>query len=478
MFKTFIKYPKTICSISLGTICTSNYYYQNRLPYYTYNDISQHNNINSRIWTSHKNYVYDITDFIDFHPGGKDKIMLAAGNQLDPYWDLYTQHLDQHIIKNILEPMKIGYLKDYDPNKNIKLNNDEPIRDNKLLYHNMNPCNAETVKNLIMDNWITPNHLWYIRNSGKVPKIKDNYKININGLEIKLEDIKHKFTKNEIITTIQCCGNRRKQFNQFKKTNGTSWNYGAISTAKWGGVWLKDLLLYYNFNLDNNIKYIIFESIDSVKISIPIEKVLDPLGNVMLAYQMNDEDLPRDHGYPLRLIVPGYVGIRNLKWIKNISFSDKEAEGPWQSGLLYKIFKNEEQIKDIKNISSILEIPIQCVIVQPSDGDVIKNSTIEVKGFALSGNGRGILKVEVSIDGGKTWKDAKLVEGSEQKSNQAWAWTFWNITFYNNIQQNNNFKIICRATDVLDNKQPPNYIDIWNIRGLNNNSWHTINILY
>jgi len=475
--------------VGVSYLCNEKYMV-NRINYYTYKEVSEHNNKSVGIWTTYKDNVYDITDFVENHPGGKEKIMLSAGSQLEPYWNIYKQHLNnKYIISSILGEMKIGKLKDYNPKKYENFDEpylNEPIRNKNLNFHSTYPCNAETPVKNIMNNWITPNDLWYIRNHHPVPEIEGNtYSIKITGLninekELKLKDIKKLFTKNEIISTIQCGGNRRNELNNFDKTSGTNWSYGAISTAKWGGVWLRDILEYCNLDTDlnkNEINHVQFESIDSVKVSIPIEKVLNPYGDVMLAYEMNEKELPRDHGYPLRLIVPGHVGIRNLKWIKKITISTDEVDGAWQSGMSYRPLPS--YIKDVRNVdisnyASIQEIPVQSLIIEPINNSVINKDYLEVKGFALSGGGRGIIRVDVSIDGGKTWIEAKLEEGSEQKLNKAWAWSFWKVKF-DNIKDNN-FDILCKATDASYNTQPKDYEDIWNIRGLNNNAWHRINV--
>ena len=171
-----------------------------------------------------------------------------------------------------------------------------------------------------MDNWITPNELWYIRNHHPVPNIDINkFKLTINNNSLSLEDIK-KMECKKVLSTIQCGGNRREELNTINKTSGTSWNYGAISTAEWSGVPLCDLLIKFGM-LDNDInnckiKHVHFEGYDGVKASIPIEKAMNSYGDVIIAYKMNGEEIPRDHGYPLRVIIPGYVGIRNIKWLK------------------------------------------------------------------------------------------------------------------------------------------------------------------
>ena len=241
--------------------------------------------------------------------------------------------------------MKIVTIKDDDQNNNNNIDDtylDEPIRDNNLLFHSVKPCNAETKVSEINANWLTPNNLWYVRNHAPVPKVDIKHYI----LEIQNSNQNYKLSyddlltlpKTEIISTIQCGGNRRSEYNtNGEKTSGTPWGCGAISNAKWCGVLLKDIIKQLDIDIQNvSIKHVHFTGLDGVEASIPIEKVLNKYGDVLLAYKMNDETLPPDHGYPLRVIVPGYVGIRNIKWIKKIKFSEEEVEGCWQRGILYK----------------------------------------------------------------------------------------------------------------------------------------------
>ena len=450
---------------------------------FTYDDVKLHNK-ESDVWVTYKNNVYDITKFIDNHPGGKSKIMLAAGTAIDPYWNIYKQHTNNpSIIKDILDPLKIGVLKDYDEQKyndfkDVYVN--DPIRDSELKFHSLKPCNAETPIKHIMNNWITPTDYWYIRNHNPVPDVDINkYELNLSYDSCNLDK---KYTLKQlqnmpttkVISTIQCGGNRRHGYNRIEKTSGTKWGIGAISTAEWEGISLKKFLLENDIDstviAKNNIKHIHFESIDGVKASIPISKVFDTEygGDVLLAFKMNGEELPRDHGYPLRMIIPGYVGIRNIKWVNKITLSDTEIDSVWQTGLSYKGLPH--YIKDVKDISldkiaPIYEMPVQSCIADIS----CTNSKLKVKGFAWAGGGRNIIRVDVSANNGKKWKIAKLKEGSDQKLNCAWAWTFWEAEF--EAFPDEYFEIVCKATDQSYNIQPETPKYIWNLRGLNNNSW-------
>ena len=471
----------------VGISCGVSYLYSkynNKDKYYTYQEVQKHNNLNDGIWVTYKDNVYDITDFIENHPGGKDKILLSAGKSLEPYWNVYKQHTNNpYIINDILKPMKIGLLSDYDEKKtkgdDPYIN--DPKRDSDLHFHSISPCIAETPCDSIMDNWITPNNLWYIRNYHPVPDIESKkYRLIITnqGLSksFSLDEIK-KMEAKKIISTIQCGGNRRGELNKIEKTIGTPLNIGAISTAEWEGITLRDLLILNKVTdkdvINGDVKHIQFESEDGLKTSIPAEKAMNVYGDVLLAYKMNGEDIPRDHGYPVRLIVPGHVGVRNMKWIKSIKVSNEESEGTWQRGISYKGVAH--YIKDFKNIdlnkvASIQEMPVQSCIVEAYK----KEEYINVKGFAWSGGGRGIIRVDVSLDGGKSWSEATLKEGSDQPFNKFWAWTFWDLKVKHD--KKNNFEIICKATDSSYNTQPENNNFSWNVRGLNNNSWHKIKL--
>lgn len=188
---------------------------------------------------------------------------------------------------------------------------------------------------------------------------------------------------------------------------------------------------------------------------------------------MNGVTLPPEHGGPLRVIVPGHVGVRNVKWVEKIVTSSEEAEGPWQRGIAYKGFSpNVTSFEglDVESIQSIQEQPVTSAIVEPHSGDTYEpGQPIDIRGFAWSGGGRGIVRVDVSSDGGKTWTTAKLTDGSEQQPHRAWAWTFWEAEL--TAPKDGPVILCCKATDASYNSQPENPEPIWNVRGLNNNSY-------
>ncbi|RYG59211.1 hypothetical protein EON64_20470, partial [archaeon] len=213
----------------------------------------------------------------------------------------------------------------------------------------------------------------------------------------------------------------------------------------------------------------------------PIKKALSRWGDVLLAYEMNQAAIDPVHGYPIRFIVPGHVGVRNVKWVTKIRLSGEEAHGPWQRGMAYKglspAWKTLDGI-DVEAIPSLQELPVQSVITVPSPNSKLPvDEPLTVKGYAYSGGGRGIMRVDVSADGGKTWHTARLADGSQQPMDQAWAWTFWEADLpVGSHEPGSQLQLVCKATDVSYNVQPESIDGIWNLRGINNNSWHRVNI--
>ena len=467
-------------------------------------EVAQHNNKQSGIWTLYQNKVYDITKFVANHPGGQDKIMLAAGNSVEPFWQLYPIHSKSKLPMELLRGMEIGSLHpdDVAAEESARAKEadrigdpyaDEPKPSPLLLFHMQKPLNAEAPNSLLTDNWITPLELWFVRNHHPVPDTKEeDYRLSVTlpdgrTLEYSLRDLKTLFKKHNVVSTIQCGGNRRSEMNiPGKSTSGSPWQCGALSTAKWSGVRLSDLLLkagvnYYNAE-DMGLKHVQFLAIDDMGASIPIKKAVDIHGDVLLAYEMNDEPLPRYHGYPVRAIIPGHVGVRNVKWVKQVTLSDEEAAGPWQRGMSYKGFgpsTTSLEGLDVERIPSLQEQPVQSAIMVPRNGTVwTAGDVVTMKGYAYSGGGRGIVRVDVSVDNGKTWKTAELAEGSQQPLDRAWAWTFWSLDV--EVPESivgQEINLICKATDASYNVQPESVDGIWNLRGINNNSWSRVNVM-
>ena len=372
----------------------------------------------------------------------------------------------------------------------------EPVRHRALIIHGDTPCNAESPPHLLTNSYLTPSSIFYVRHHHPVPFLseldKANFRLEVDltaygkgVVSFSLDELKA-MKKTEIITTLQCSGNRRSGFNAHQRTSGTPWGQGAISTAKFGGVLMKDVLKAAG--LDDPIKaeeqmgleHVRFHSLDGMQASIGIEKACNPYGDVLVAYEMNDEPIPRDHGFPLRAVVPGYAAVRNVKWLEKIELSETEAEGPWQRGLNYKILP--PKVTDAKEINldkmpQVMEASIYSGITKverqsgntPNLGDRIP---IKVSGWAWAGGGRNIVRVDVSGDEGKTWSTAELKEGSDQRFGRAWAWVFWECEMEGTVGEDGKVILLSKAVDMAFNSQPESAQHGWNVRGLGNNSWY------
>ncbi|KAJ8920501.1 hypothetical protein NQ315_005370 [Exocentrus adspersus] len=455
--------------------------FKDGLPSFSLKEVGHHNSKDSNIWVTYKEGVYDITDFVDKHPGG-DQILIAAGSSVEPFWLLYGVHENKHVYK-ILETYRIGNLQ---KDEIGALSDDmsdpygkEPIRHPILQPASIKPFNAECPPSLLIENFITPNEIFYVRNHLPVPVIDPaTYELEV---EIEGQNRTATFTLNElkklpkctIVATIMCAGNRRGDMTKVKAVKGLNWGPGAVGTATWTGVRLSDILRTVGVNEDDGYKHVQFEGIDydvtgkSYGASIPIWKALDKRGDALLAYEMNGVPIPRDHGFPIRVIVPGVVGARNVKWLGRIIVSEKESESHWQQND-YKGFSpsTDWDTVDFTKSPAIQELPVISAICQPNEGDKVKvvDGCILVRGYAWSGGGQKIVRVDVTVDAGKTWHVANLDNQDTAEPPQHWAWTLWSVRIPVD-ESAKNLEIWAKAVDSSYNTQPESFENIWNLRG-------------
>lgn len=336
------------------------------LPNYRLSDIRQHRTAENRVWVTFSDGVYDITDFMVGHPGG-DKISLAAGGSVEPFWDLYAIHRTEHVFA-VLETLRVGNIHPDDVSAAASAVADssaddpyshEPRRHPALLVHASKPFNAETPAQLLVDQFITPNDLFYVRNHLPVPQSavadaaaaktkgksasKLGAEVEVTGvglrrqLSLTVDDLRRRFTAHTVTTTIQCAGNRRSDMkaNDDRAVRGLPWGLSAVGTARWTGVLLCDVLQRAGARQDD-VSHVVFQGRDTdhegqpYEVSIPAATAFDPRRDVLLAYEMNGRQLPVDHGYPLRVIVPGTVGARQVKWLRRIILSRHESQSFWQ----------------------------------------------------------------------------------------------------------------------------------------------------
>nr|XP_015199561.1 PREDICTED: sulfite oxidase, mitochondrial [Lepisosteus oculatus] len=466
-------------------------------PVYTQDDVTKHRTLEDGVWVTYNGSVYDITDFVAVHPGG-DKIMLAAGGALEPFWALYAVHNQEHVLE-ILAEYKVGELCPGDCKEEGATSADpyssDPPRHPALRVNSQKPFNAEPPSEILSENFITPSAFFFKRNHLPVPRVDPHaYRLEIHGLPrgpvcLSLEEIKTKFPKHTVTATLQCAGNRRSDMNRVKQVKGLNWGISAISNATWGGARLRDVLVYAGYLPGSSARHVQFEGLDvdptgtPYGASILLGKAVSEEGDVLLAYEMNGEDLPADHGYPLRVVVPGVVGARNVKWLGKIVVSEEESQSHWQQND-YKGFSpgTDWDTVDFKTAPAIQELPVQSAITVPQEGVVLGagQGTVTVQGYAWSGGGREVVRVDVSLDGGRTWNVARLQHGEEGGAapappNRSWAWTLWELRAPLPPGARE-LEIVCKAVDSSYNVQPDTVAPIWNLRGVLSNAWHRVRV--
>ncbi|EPS29503.1 hypothetical protein PDE_04453 [Penicillium oxalicum 114-2] len=456
-------------------------------------EVRQHDGSSQNPWVIRGTSVYDITDWIAAHPGG-DVILTAAGGSLEPFWDIFTIHKRPDVYE-ILEEYKIGVIDEADlqdgrvPQGAIldPFQND-PERDARLITLTACPRNAETPRDGLKD-FITSNELFYVRNHFWVPAVKgEDHEINIemvDGTErtYTVKELKERFPRHKITTTLQCAGNRRKSMTDAAgTTKGLQWKAGAISTAEWEGVRLVDVLADAGLSLDqlpDDAQHVQFSAMEAYGASIPIRKAIDPWGDVLLAFSMNGVELPRDHGYPVRVIVPGTVAARSVKWLSQITISPDESPTQWQQRDYKSFCPSEVNNPRWERARSIQEMPVTSAITHvevPRKDEGNGLGTILAEGYAYSGGGREIIRVDVSADGGRTWHEAELLDDRARvKGNRAWCWKRWRYRGPMPDDRTDSVskctRLVVKATDEAYNTQPQTHESIFNARGNLATAW-------
>jgi len=307
-----------------------------------------------------------------------------------------------------------------------------------------------------LDGFITPTEAFYVRTHFPIPKIdKNKWRLRVEGevkkpFELGYEELL-KLESRKIPVTLECAGNNRNFLEP--KVKGAQWGLGAVGNAEWTGVPLSILLDRAGVN--SVASEVILEGADGGKLedpqspagelrfarSIPLTKARN---DVLLAYKMNEVDLPAQHGFPLRAIVPGWYAMASIKWLERIIVTNKPFTGYYQT-LDYAYWKRRGEIADLVPLS---EIAIKAEIARPAEGEIISaKSKVRIHGAAWTSDGE-ITKVEVSTDGGSAWSEAKLIGAAKRN-----AWRLWEFDWKPPSKPGKQ-KLIARATDSQGRTQP------------------------
>tara|TARA_R110000796_G_scaffold88850_2_gene191780 strand:+ start:45994 stop:47217 length:1224 start_codon:yes stop_codon:yes gene_type:complete len=353
-------------------------------------------------------------------------------------------------------------------------------KNKEMVLLNDKPWNMEAQAHLLNDN-ITPNSSMFIRNNGKIPEKIDvnKWQIVIDGEAVNqkktysLAELKSKFKHYTYQLTLECGGNGRSEFNPPAK--GNQWTIGAVSCANWTGVRLKDVLA--DVGIKNTAVYIGYHAADThlsgditkepISRGVPIAKALQE--ETLLAFQMNGDDIPLVHGYPLRLIAGGYPASASGKWLNKISVRNIVHDGEKMTGSSYRVPKNPvapgDKVKD-EDMMIIESMPVKSLLTNPKSGAIFKlNKELTIKGHTWAGE-LSVDKVEYSIDFGSTWK---LCDLKKPVNRLAWQHFSSNIKF----PKTGYYEVWVKATDI-NNISQPMLVPGWNPKGYLNNACHRI----
>ncbi|WVZ74836.1 hypothetical protein U9M48_022962, partial [Paspalum notatum var. saurae] len=344
------------------------------------------------------------------------------------------------------------------------------------------PFNGEPpLARLMQHGIITPAPLHYVRNHGPVPRGADwaTWAVEVAGLvrrpaRLTVDDLAQGFPALELPVTLVCSSNRRKEQNTVRQTLGFNWGAGAVSTSVWRGARLRDVLRRCGVApAGAGALYVCFEGAEDLPgggggskygTSISRERALDPTMDVMLAYMQNGAPLLPDHGYPVRLIVPGCTAGRMVKWLKRIVVTTAESD-------------NYYHYRDNRFLPS--HVDVELADAEAHDDILPINATTTnraytVKGFAYSGAGKKVTRVELTLNGGQTWLLCALNHPEKPtKYGKYWCWCFWSADV-EVADLVGSKEIAVRAWDQSLNTQPENLT--WNLMGMMTNCWFKVKV--
>ena len=315
-----------------------------------------------------------------------------------------------------------------------------------------------------LNTWLTPIPHFFVRNHMYEPVQLDapDWRLSVGGevekpLTLSLAELS-KLETHSVVNTLECAGNGRSLHRP--QVPGIQWGKGAVSTARFSGPRLRDVL--ERAGVKPTGKHVMFRGLDEVpgKVppfirSIPIEKALN--SDTLIATHMNGSPLTKYHGYPARALVPGWIGAASCKWLTEIKLLDAEFVGNFMNPA-YR-FPNQpvkpgDAVKP-EDTHPLTALSVKSVIAGPSDGARLKVGKVAVHGAAWAGEA-DITKVEISTDGGITWNPAKL--GHEHSH---YAWRLWSYDW--KATRSGDYIIRARATDSQGRTQPST--PVWNPSG-------------
>jgi sulfite oxidase len=336
-----------------------------------------------------------------------------------------------------------------------------------LIVHEDEPFNAETGLDALGDE-LTATDAFYVRSHGTVPEIDPAaWRLRVHGevereLELSLGTLREAFRERTETATLLGGGNRRAGLLRHRDSPGEApWGPGATGTATWSGVALSDVLALAGPCPDAaHVGFVgadhAAEAGETFAGSIGLDKARRP--EVLLAWAMNGEPLPPVHGAPVRVVVPGYIGARSVKWLERIELRQTAWPGFFQH-VVYRLLPEDGEPGPGNGMPLGL-VALNSDVLSVADGATVPAGPLEVRGYAFAGGERHVTRVDVSLDG--AWSQAELLEDLGR-----WAWRHWQITL---DLEPGEHELVVRAWDSSAATQPEDEAGLWNPKGYANNA--------
>lgn len=359
-----------------------------------------------------------------------------------------------------------------------------PGKDAGLTLLQDRPLVAETPEHLL-DDETTPTNKFFIRNNGQIPdESRDaaGWRFKVDGevntpLELSLAELKSRFQPRTLRMVLECGGNGRSAF--VPPASGNQWGNGAVGTAEWTGVPLRDVLRAAG--LKPSAVYTAHYGADphlsgdanrqSISRGVRLDKAMEE--HTLLVWGMNGQDLPHIHGGPLRLVVPGWPGSASHKWLTRIWIRDREHDGQGMTGTQYRVpirpmVPGSQAVN--ANMRILESMPVRSIISNPANGTRMPAGAREVslRGAAWAGE-KTVREVHTSIDFGQTWQKAELAAPKNK-----YDWQRWTARVA--LPADGYYEIWSRATD-SDGIMQPHAAANWNPQGYGGNTFHRVAIL-
>jgi DMSO/TMAO reductase YedYZ molybdopterin-dependent catalytic subunit len=343
--------------------------------------------------------------------------------------------------------------------------------DQGLVVHRAHPLNCETSIGALLGGVVMPNAHFYVRNHFQVPLLDPStWRLEVGGLverplSVTLRDITRMASQTQVLT-LECAGNGRSLLDP--PVAGEQWDQGAVSTAEWTGVPLVEVL--DRTGVKPSAREVLFRGADGGTIEGRAEPIrfersltLDVAreSGALLAYAMNGEPLPIQHGYPLRLVVPGWYAVASVKWLTEIELIDTQFDGYYQADKYqYEWERDGRLIREPVTLQRV-----RSLITEPTANEELERGELVVRGVAWSG-AAPIARVDVSLGDGP-WHEARLV-GDRQRH----RWQWWELTAQ--IDRPGTIALRSRATDLAGRTQPAQ--PEWNRLGYGNNAIRAVSV--